>query len=119
MATMKSVKHEMLKEKWRKLIEERMQSEMPVKPWCKERGIPEGQYYYWLKVIREESLIKAGTLAVTGGTHFAEVKPIEQKKPMHSHRVCAVIQMGNGMDVEICNGADPDTIAAILNILKR
>ncbi|MCR1900307.1 helix-turn-helix domain containing protein [Irregularibacter muris] len=119
MATMKSVQHEMLVEKWRKIIAERMQSGMPVKPWCKERGISEGQYYYWLKVIREESLIKAGTLAVTGGPQFAEVKQIEPKTPMNSHRVCAVIQMENGMAVEICNGADPDTISAILNILKR
>ncbi|NNA37683.1 hypothetical protein HBO97_24595, partial [Pseudomonas lundensis] len=99
MATMKYVQHEILVEKWRKVIAERMQSGMSVRPWCKERGMSEGQYYYWLKVIREESLIKAGTLAVTGSTQFAEVKQFEPQKSMHSPRVCAVIQMDNYMAV--------------------
>ena len=34
-----------------------------------------GKFYYWQRVIREEALIKAGTLAVTGQTQFIEVKP--------------------------------------------
>ena len=31
-----------------------------------QNNISHGKYYYWQRVIREEALIKAGTLAVTG-----------------------------------------------------
>lgn len=39
MDTMKSMRHEMLKEKWRKLITERMQSECPLNP-----GVKRGKF---------------------------------------------------------------------------
>ena len=115
---MKSVKHEILKEQWKELIKNYNESGLPVRQWCEENKIPPGRYYYWLKTIREESLIKAGTLAVAGQTQFAEVKPSKEVLPSNNQGTCAVLR-SNGNEIEIINGADPNTIEAILKILGR
>lgn len=117
MATMKSVKHEMSKKKWIQLIQACQQSGLTVKQWCLENEVRESQYYYWLKTIREESLVQAGALAVTGATQFAEVMP--QRDTIHpiSHGTCAVLRIA-GFEMEVLNGADTETLANILRILK-
>jgi hypothetical protein len=44
--------------------------------------VSEASYYYWLKTIREDALVRVGTLAITGCTEFAEIKakPMETEK---------------------------------------
>ncbi len=118
MATMKASRHEILKEKWRQIIKRYNESGLPVKKWCEENQVSATQYYYWLRVIREESLIKAGTLAVTGKAEFAEIKPRREESPPNHQGTCAVLR-SNGNEIEILNGADPNTIEAILKILGR
>lgn len=115
---MKSVKHEILKEQWKELIKNYNESGLPVRQWCEEKQIPPGRYYYWLKTIREESLIKAGTLAVTGQTQFVEIKPSKEVPPSNNKGTCAVLR-SNGNEIEILNGADPNTLGVILKILGR
>ena len=108
----------MLREQWREIIKKHTQSGLPVKRWCNENKVSQNQYYYWLKVIRQESLIQAGTLAVTGQTQFAEIKPIEKITYSNHQGICAVFR-SNGNEIEILNGADSHTLEAILRILGR
>jgi len=118
MATMKASRHEILKEKWRQIIKRYNESGLPVKKWCEENQVSATQYYYWLRVIREDSLIKAGTLTATGGAQFAEIKPSIRELQSSHQGICAVLR-SNGSEIEILNGADPNTIEAILRILGR
>ena len=118
LTTMKTVKHEILKEQWMELIKRYNDSGLPIRQWCEENQIPPGRYYYWLKTIREESLIKAGTLAVTGQTQFAEINPSVEKFQSIAHSICAVLR-SNGNEIEILNGADPNTLESILRILAN
>ena len=74
MALMKSTQHAIQKEKWLTLIQERTESGLSIKSWCVKNQVSEASYYYWLKTIREDSLVRAGTLAITGCTEFAEIK---------------------------------------------
>ena len=41
---------------WRRLIHERQESGQSVRAWCRQNGIRENSYYYWLRIIREEAL---------------------------------------------------------------
>lgn len=45
---------------WRNLIIECLQSGLPKKDWCKDRGISTRKFYYWQKIIREEELALIG-----------------------------------------------------------
>lgn len=115
---MKTSKHEMLKAQWQKMIKDQSESGLSIREWCRGNNVSHGKFYYWQRVIREEALIKAGTLAVTEQTQFVEVKPsIADIKPSNQD-TCAILR-SNGNEIEILNGADPDTLEAILNILGR
>ena len=118
---MKASKHELLKAQWQELIREQSESGLSIREWCRRNDISHGKYYYWLRVIREEALIKAGTLAVTGQTQFAEVKPAlttEAKSKSSNQSTCAILR-SNGNEIEILNGADPNTLGLILNLIGR
>lgn len=117
--TMKTSKHEIQKSRWTEIIKSHNGSGMSISEWCKENEISKTKFYYWQRVIREESLIQAGTLALTGQTQFIEIKPSVKENPRFNHQdICAVLR-SNGNEIEILNGADPNTLEAILRILGQ
>lgn len=121
MTTMRTSKHEILKAQWIANIKDQNESGLTVRDWCREKGITHGRYYYWLKIIREEALIRAGTLAITGQPQFAEVDPTikaENKFDTNSQGTCAILR-SNGNEIEILNGADPNTLGIILELIGR
>lgn len=92
MTTMKAARHEILKEKWREIIKRYNESGLPVRKGCEENHISAIQYYYWLRVLRQESLIQAGTLAVTGQTQFVEIKPSTEESQFNHQGICDVLR---------------------------
>lgn len=115
---MKTSRHEILKVKWAEIIKRHTNSGLSIRQWCQEHEISTTQFYYWLRVIREESLIKAGTLAVTRQAQFVEVKPSVETSRSNHDAICAVLR-SNGNEIEILNGANPNTLEIILKILGR
>jgi len=116
LTTMKISKHEMLKAKWQKIIKNQSLSGQSISEWCKFNDTSRSKFYYWQRVVREESLIKAGTLAVTNQAHFVEVKTSSEKINIETNNTCAIIRSG-GNKIEILNGSDPDTLSVLLNFM--
>jgi len=114
---MKASKHEMLKAQWQKMIKDQSKSGLSIREWCKRNNFSHGKFYYWQRVIREEALIKAGTLAVTGQTQFVEVSP-SCPEPKSNKGTCAILR-SNGNEIEILNGADPNTLTVVLNLIGK
>jgi len=74
-------------------------------------------FFYWSKVIRQDSLVKAGTMAVTGQAFFTEITSDEGRhQPPSQSGICAVIR-SHGNEVEIHNGADLTTLQSILGLI--
>ncbi len=115
---MKASKHEMLKAQWQKVIKDQSESGLSIREWCRGNNISHSKFYYWQRVIREEALIKAGTLAVTGQTQFVEVKPSYSELKSNNQGSCAILR-SNGNEIEILNGADPNTLGVVLNLISR
>lgn len=113
---MKISKHEIHKTQWQELIREQDQSGLSIREWCRRNNMSHGKFYYWQRVIREESLIKAGTLAVTGQTQFVEVKPNIPEIQTNSLGTCAILRL-NGNEIEVLNGADPNTLTTLLSLI--
>ncbi|WP_313758731.1 IS66 family insertion sequence element accessory protein TnpA [Tissierella sp.] len=81
------------------MIKDQSESVLSIREWCRENNISHGKFYYWQRVIREETLIKTGTLAITGQTQFVEVKPsIIEIKPSNQS-TCAILRL-NGNEIE-------------------
>ncbi|MFZ7133238.1 MAG: hypothetical protein ACOWWR_12840 [Eubacteriales bacterium] len=52
-----ATRHKILREQWRGIIKKHIERKLPDKKWCEENKASTTQYYYWLRVIRQESLI--------------------------------------------------------------
>ena len=52
-------KHDYNLNKWKLLIENRINSGMTVEAWCNANGYTKHAYYYWISLIRKESYDKA------------------------------------------------------------
>ena len=93
---------------WAARISECRNSGLSVKDWCKENGVSEQTYYKWQR--RVFALAKA-----QHESQFAEVMPtmthFETRQP-------AITVHASGISVDIHNGADLDTVEAVLRILK-
>lgn len=113
---MKKAKHEMLKAKWQEIIKDQSLSGQSITKWCELNGISRSKFYYWQRVVREESLIKAGTLALTNQTHFVEIKTNDDELRTKTSSTCAIIRSG-GHEIEILNSSDPTTLSILLNLL--
>ena len=118
LTTMKASKHEILKAQWKNIIKDQSKSDLSIREWCRENDIAHGKFYYWQRVIREETLIKAGTLAVTGQSQFVEVKPSMAELKSNDQGTCAILR-SNGNEIEVLNGADPNTLETVLNLMGR
>lgn len=115
--TMRNAQHEILKAQWRNIIRECQQSGKTVRSWCLENDVRQNKYYYWLKTVREESLIQAGTMAVTQPNRFVELMPKEKEPAIKSSSLCARLTLDAGCQMDIYNGADEQTLTALLRLM--
>ena len=113
---MKKAKHEMLKAKWQEVIKNQSLSGQSITKWCELNDISRSKFYYWQRVVREESLIQAGTLALTNQTHFVEIKTNNDELKTKTNSTCAIIRSG-GHEIEILNGSDLETLSILLNFM--
>ena len=94
---------------WAERVSECRNSGQSVLTWCKEHGVCSQTYYKWQK--RLYALAQAQQ-----ETQFAEVTPVVGMRGTAS--VAMTIHVA-GVSADIHNGADPSTVEAVLQILKR
>ena len=70
---MKASKNEILKAQWKNIIKDQIKSYLSIREWCKENNIAHGKFYYWKRVIREETLID-------WEIKFKDLSPEDRKK---------------------------------------
>lgn len=115
---MRSVNHQVRVEEWRETIAECRRSGKSVKEWCCENSINPSNYYYWLRVIRNESLTLAQNQIQVSQPQFAPVTIKEAATlPVNSDNTCAIVK-GQGFSLEIKNGANTQTLDHILRVLN-
>lgn len=116
---MRKVQHEAMVEDWKKIIIECRNSGQPVNQWCKQNNVKENRYYYWLNVIRNETMVQKKSKD-TAMAVFAEIKKPEPNSQVTDKAggVCAVIRL-SGLEVEIYNGASQVVISSIVKTLKE
>ena len=81
-------------------------SGMTVKAWCAQNGLPEKTYYYWQRKVFQASIQEETRFVEITGNGLGE-----------STKAAATIQ-ANGFQVKIHNGADRETLAALLQAMR-
>lgn len=114
---MRSLEHQANVKEWRELIAECRNSGKSVRGWCEENSVSPSKYYYWLRAIRNESLILAGKSLAVPAQQFAQVQVKEEEQDMSvTNGTCAVLKSGS-FSLEINNGADIKVLEHTLKIL--
>lgn len=115
---MRVIDHQVKVQEWRRIITECRSSGMSISKWCSDNGIKPNQYYYWLRIIRNESLALMPLESKIASPSFAAVKIAETVGPGSTDTgICAVIKTDN-LSVEIKSSIDPNILEQILRILS-
>ena len=102
---------------WRQLIHERQQSGQSVRVWCQQNGIRENSYYYWLRIIREETLRETESRSGTLVRVEPEKLAVETGSPQSSSG--EIVIRTNGVEVEFPSGTDIGMLAAFVKALSH
>jgi len=93
---------------WTTRIMECRNSGMSVRSWCQENGLNEKTYYYW-----QRRLFRALSAQQECAGSFAEITPM----PRLSTDVAVTVRIA-GAEADIHGGADAETVAMVLRLLK-
>ena len=112
--------------KWKLLIEDRVNSGMKVTDWCAANGYTKHAYYYWLSLLRKETLTDAVShLPETINTNPAGamveipvVPPTRSCSPVNESdtHLSAVIRKGD-LNIELYPGMDPLLLKQLMETL--
>ena len=91
---------------WSERVTACRSSGMTVKAWCTQNGLPEKTYYYWQRKVFQASRQE--------DTRFVKISGNGLGK---SATAAAAIQ-ANGFAVKIYNGADRETLTALLEAMR-
>ncbi len=79
---------------------------MTVKAWCAQNGLSEKTYYYWQRKVFQASTQEETRFIEITGKGFGE------------RATAAAAIQANGFVVKIYNGADRETLAALLEAMR-
>lgn len=119
---MATEKHRVQLQRWKALIQERMNSNLTIMEWCKQNNIGKDAYYYWLKQIRKEAVAEAGCSrsVISESNAFVEIRPAastEMSVTPTTSQPSALIRR-NGLEIELFDGASPAFIRQLLEAVR-
>ena len=97
------VRNEYRRQQWTQIIRECQSSGLSNKEYCRQQGIPEKTYYYWLRKLR--------SAAAEGIPQIEEVEP-----PAEEDKVYIRFR---GAELTLPAGTDIEAIAAVLRSLQQ
>ena len=100
---------------WRQLIHERQQSGQSVRAWCLQNGIRENSYYYWLRIIREETLREAENRSGTLVRVEPEKLAVETVSPRSTSG--RIVIRTHGVEAEFPSSTDIAILAAFVKAI--
>ena len=102
---------------WRRLIHERQESGQSVRAWCRQNGIRENSYYYWLRIIREEALRETENRS----SALVRVEPEKLAAETESSRSSSggIVIRAHGVEAEFPTGTDIGMLAAFVKALSH
>ena len=87
-------------------------SGMSIRAWCRENGFSEKTYYYWQRRLFQELSARQNT---SESGCFVDITP---GQAVHSPGNISVTVRFVQAEADIHSGADPETVAMVLRLLK-
>ncbi len=118
----RSAKRSYCIQQWKSIIQDRNNSGMTVDAYCKQNGLSRHYYFYWLRIIREETLnqptssgfVKLSLPADVGSeTSMLTTIPIE--KPAPSQLTLSI----NGIAIQVSENTSSALLAKMLGVIRN
>ena len=104
MADVLAVRNEYRMENWAALIQECNASGLSNREFCRQHGISEKSFYYWLRKLRHQA-------AEAAGTHLIKLDSTPTVEDMRHIRY-------HGAELRLPSGVDMDVVAALLRSIQ-
>ena len=111
--TSTELKHQARQQKWVTAIQDCRSSGLPVRQWCRQRGITPSTYYRWE---REVLSIADATLELPGAPTFAEL-PAPKQQYRNVPECSATVRIGNS-SMEFYHELSPELLKALVEALR-
>ena len=122
MNSIMAVRAEARLREWAGMVAECQNSGMTIREWCKENGIAPKTYYYRLNKVRLRAMqeMPGNISSVPSVRHDNDVsfRQLEINAPSTAGSAAVALHVQNGT-LEVMNGADKETIEAVLLALKE
>lgn len=109
--TSTELKHQARQQKWVAAIQDCRSSGLPVRQWCKQRGITPSTYYRW----EREVLSIADAPELPGAPAFAEL-PAPKQQCRNVSECSATLRIGNS-SIEFYQELSPELLKTLVEAL--
>jgi len=107
---------------WARIMQERAESGLSIRAYCKENGIGTNVYHYWQRKLREAAATQLSATAahpeqqalVPSG--WVTVSPAEESVPEQTEGL--TLRVG-GTEIEVRQGYDEALLASVIKMLSR
>lgn len=121
---MATEKHKVQLQRWKALIQDRMNSKLKIMEWCEQNNVSKDAYYYWLKQIRIEAVAEANSKfnkpVISESNSFVEIQPVASSimaSASIKSRPSAIIR-GNGLEIELFDDTSPTFIRKLMEAVR-
>ena len=115
--TSNQLKHQAKLQEWAGAIQECRSSGMPVKEWCRNRGVTTTTYYRWERqLLSLADSLRGKPQELSTGTTFAEV-PMPQEQCRTVAQQAATVHL-NDIAIDIYPGMDAELLKILLETVR-
>lgn len=122
---MATEKHKVQLQRWKILIQDRMDSKLKILEWCKQNNVTKDAYYYWLNQVRIEAFPEINSMlnrpVIKESNSFVEIQPtassILSSVPI-SLKPSATIRK-NGLEIDLFDNASPTFIHQLMEAARH
>lgn len=117
MSKVTKVRDDIRLKQWAKRICECQQSGSSVKGWCRENGVLEGSYYYYLRKLRTNAIAELPAVAEPDPKPV-EFKQIQVESPVLEKVAAITIHLGH-ISINVPEGISQQTVETVLIALSN
>ena len=121
---MATEKHKVQLQRWKVLIQDRMNSKLKILEWCEQNNVSKDAYYYWLSKVRTEVFAEANSKLnrpiISESNSFVEIQPVASSvvaSAPNRSRPSAVIRR-NCLEIELFDDASTTFIRKLMEAVK-
>ena len=112
MTDVMAVRNEYRMDQWAGIIEERRESGLSIREFCRQRELREGAYYYWLRKLRS-------TITENARPTFVELSETDRGRTEEAVSEDILRIEYRGIKVELPDSANMNGVPELLSAIKR